>query len=177
MAEKILRCFPDYGKAGPHYVIGIVELVEQYPPHIQDAFADLRTGIPSRCKFLPTIADFVTMAGEILSSEDKANSERARLDDLAARVQARRSLPLPPVGKPPIRYFAPGGVEMTETEADERLARHERNKANEQKLARRRAFTTELGNGNATEGEVIMLERGLSDVPADWVPQHTQAAE
>lgn len=165
----MLTRYPDYGKANPGYVLGLVEVMSVYPPDIQAVIAHPTTGIVSRCKYPPTPADITEMAAPMME-------QRKRVDDLAARVQARRASVLPPVGKPPVRYFAPGGVEMTATEAEERAKRHIQEIRHKEKLDRRRAFTTELGNGNAAEGELIMLERGLSDVPADWHPQISQAA-
>lgn len=170
VVKQILSRFPDYGKAPPEYLIGLIEVVEQFPAHVQAAMLDPLSGISARCKFLPTSHDFVSMAAEILSANERETAERARIADLAARVEARRSLPLPPLGKAPVRYYAPNGDEISAKEAAERLARHEQNKANEAKLERRRLYALELGEGDIERGELVMIERGLSEVPADWTP-------
>lgn len=175
IVDEILRTYPDFGKVQPYYVMGLVEVVESYPEHIQRAFADKRTGIVSRCKFLPTIADFVTMAGEILKAEDAKASEAARIADLAARVQARRMLPEPKIGLPPVQYFAPNGDKISASEAAERLERHNQNKAHVAMMARRKAYVLEIGQGDAERGELLMIERGLDAVPDDWTPAECAA--
>lgn len=170
IAEKILRCFPDYGKWGPHYVIGLVELIEQYPDHIQDAFADLRNGIPARCKFLPTIADFVVMAGEIMSAEDAKAKELSRIADLAARVEARRRMPEPPQGKQPVRYHDKHGNWINEREAMESIEQAKRDKESMARAQRMTDYVRWLGGGDGKRGWDIVIERGITEVPADWAP-------
>lgn len=64
MAEKILKSYPDYGKAPAEYLLAVTELLAGYPQEVRERLADLRTGIASRCKFLPSIAEIVEMAEE-----------------------------------------------------------------------------------------------------------------
>lgn len=168
IVEDVLRCFPDYGKAQPHYVIGLVELVETYPDHIQRAFADKRTGIAARCKFLPTIADFVTMAGEILAAEDAKTSEQARIADLAARVEARRKSPEPDVGKPPVRYMDKHGNWINEREAAESIERAKQDKEAMAKAKRMTDYVRHLGKGDGLKGWQIVMEQGILEPPVDW---------
>lgn len=168
IVDAILQSYPDFGKAQPHYIIGLVELVETYPEHIQRAFADKRTGIASRCKFLPTIADFVTMAGEILAAEDAKTSEQARIADLAARVEARRKMPEPQIGPPPVRYHDKNGEWINEREAKERAERAAREKEAMAKTKRMTDYVRHLGQGDGLKGWQIVMEQGILEPPADW---------
>ena len=165
---EILHCYPETGKVQPAYVLGLIELVETYPEHIQRAFADKRTGIASRCKFLPTIADFVTMAGEILAAEDAKTSEQARIADLAARVEARRKMPEPQIGPPPVRYHDKNGEWINEREAKERAERAAREKEAMAKAKRMTDYVRHLGQGDGLKGWQIVMEQGILEPPADW---------
>ena len=164
----ILQCYPETGKVQPAYVLGLIELVETYPDHIQRAFADKRTGIAARCKFLPTIADFVTMAGEILAAEDAKTSEQARIADLAARVEARRKMPEPELGKPPVRYMDKHGNWINEREAMESIERAKQDKEAMAKAKRMTDYVRHLGQGDGLKGWQIVMEQGILEPPADW---------
>lgn len=86
-AEKILFCFPDYGKAPDEYLGNLTALLAEYPEDVQDALADRKTGIPSKVQFLPTVAAIVEMAEQLMAAKAKA----ARFDRIRAR--AVESLP------------------------------------------------------------------------------------
>lgn len=168
MAETILRRFPDYGKAPPHYLIAIVELIEGYPEHIQAAFADIKTGIAARCSYLPTIADFVKMAGEILAKEDREAETHKRIVDLSERVAELRARPAMPPLKSRERFYDRNNNEINPREAEERIAQHEREKDGIRRATEMTAYVKFLGNGDALAGWQIAIERGIQEPPVDW---------
>jgi hypothetical protein len=57
IAEKIVSAYPDYGKAPDGYLLSVTEFIAYQIPEVQDALAHPVTGIASKCKYLPTIAD------------------------------------------------------------------------------------------------------------------------
>lgn len=57
MAQKILSAYPDYGKAPDGYLLSVTEFIAYQIPEVQEALAHPLTGIATKCKFLPTIAD------------------------------------------------------------------------------------------------------------------------
>jgi hypothetical protein len=79
-ATKILRCYPDYGKAPPEYVASLMAALDRYPIDIIAKLTDLQTGLPGKCRFLPVPADVVDMA-EKLEAEMKAERQRPALPD------------------------------------------------------------------------------------------------
>jgi hypothetical protein len=84
--ERILRAFPDYGKSPPEYVASLVQLMCEYPVHIQEKCADLRRGVASKTDFLPTIKTISEMADGFVRDEAKAKS-------FAGRFSGRSVLP------------------------------------------------------------------------------------
>jgi hypothetical protein len=75
-ARRILSCYPDYNKAPPEYIDNIIGLLAGYDEEICIRLSDLRTGIASRCVFLPTIADLVAMATELDLARRKRDFDR-----------------------------------------------------------------------------------------------------
>jgi hypothetical protein len=59
--------------------VAIVSVLNTYPRSVQDRLSDLREGVPAKCKFLPTVADIVEIAG---GENDEFSSAR----DLARRI-------------------------------------------------------------------------------------------
>lgn len=57
IAQKILSGYPDYGKAPREYLLSVSEFIAHQPPELQAAMAHPTTGVASKCRFLPTIAD------------------------------------------------------------------------------------------------------------------------
>lgn len=57
IAEKILSAYPDYGKAPDGYLLSVTEFIAYQIPEVQEALAHPLTGIATKCKYLPTIAD------------------------------------------------------------------------------------------------------------------------
>lgn len=166
VVDRILRAYPDYGKAPPAYVAALVEVVAGYPISFHDAFADMKTGIPSRTKYLPTAFDFAEMAKELQATEDR----RSRLDALQQRVaQARLTAPEGEYRpQQPARYYDRHNVEITPGEALDRLERHEREKAGIKRATEMTAYVKHLGNGDALVGWQIAIERGISEPPLNW---------
>lgn len=60
-----MSAYPDYNKAPPEYLLTLTELLGSYDDETVARLVDMRTGIPSRCKFLPTVADIVEFVKEI----------------------------------------------------------------------------------------------------------------
>lgn len=166
-ALKILQRFPDYGKSPPQYVAGLVELIRTYPADIQAEFADVRTGISARTKFLPTAADFVDMANEI---EAKRAQYRASTDN---RHLKRDTRPYEPKQVP--QFFDRHGNRITEAEAQARAAEHRVNIESMKRVERTTAYARMLGNGDGMAGWQIMVERGISEPPEDWQPEEKTA--
>ena len=80
----MLRAFPDYGKSPPEYVASIVNLLAEYPAHIQERLADVRFGIPSKTDFLPTPKNITEFAEKHLQAEREAADHYQRF---AGRVK------------------------------------------------------------------------------------------
>lgn len=74
----MLRAFPDYGKSPPEYVASIVNLLAEYPAHIQERLADIRFGIPSKTDFLPTPKIITEFAEKHLQAEREATDHAKR---------------------------------------------------------------------------------------------------
>jgi hypothetical protein len=78
LAKSILQRYPDYGKSPPEYIAAVVEIIASYSPWVQSRLADLRTGIPARCEFLPTVAAIVKLAEPLAAQEAEAEERRRR---------------------------------------------------------------------------------------------------
>lgn len=72
--KQMMKAYPDYGKSPADYLLAVTELLAGYPQEVRERLADLRTGIPSRCKFVPTVADIVEFVREI---EDRKHQFKA----------------------------------------------------------------------------------------------------
>lgn len=83
LVEKVLKSYPDYGKAPLGYTTSLIETFAEYPLDIQEQLADRTRGIQSRCEFLPTVAAVVKLADELLT-------EKARKSDLGKRFTGKR---------------------------------------------------------------------------------------
>lgn len=89
-AKMILACYPDYGKAPPEYVVNLIDVLSTYPESVMVRLCDLRTGIPAKCAFLPTVAEIVAM-GDGFESYDRAIADMVARDEqarIAAEAQA-----------------------------------------------------------------------------------------
>jgi hypothetical protein len=169
-AEKILRPIPDYGKASPEYLMGIMETIAAYPVEFHAGFANPVNGVATRTNgFLPSPAHFAEVAKELQVELDR----KRRLDDMDARFKrtalAASDGPYQP--KQRERYFDTRGEEITPRVAAERLEQHKREVASMKKVERHSAYARELGNGDYLAGMMVMMERGIVEPPQDWSPQ------
>lgn len=73
IAKLILGRYPDYNKAPPEYLAGIVAIIATFPISIQNKLADLRIGVTSVCEFLPSQAHIIKLGDRLESQE---NTER-----------------------------------------------------------------------------------------------------
>lgn len=58
-AQTITSCFPDYRQAPPEYLVRLTEALQAFDEETLVQLCDLEFGIPSKCKFLPTISEIV----------------------------------------------------------------------------------------------------------------------
>lgn len=107
----MLGCFPDYGKAPPEYFGAISSVLTNYAVHIQERICDMRHGLPSKLKFLPTISDIVEFGDAVLKSEREAMSYAERFRGRAVEVDARK----------PFRPFPQLWAEFGNERMDERV--------------------------------------------------------
>lgn len=149
-------------------MIGLVELVATYPDEMQDAFADIRKGISSRTKFLPTAAEFVAMGDEIEA------------------YKAKWAVPSRPVREPDTeeynpsvvpQYFDKRGNRMTEREFMVHAEQVYASKRIQQEQDRMQAYAKHIGNGSTERGWKIMMDMGMTAVPADFVPPVKEEAQ
>jgi hypothetical protein len=94
MARKILSGYPDYGKAPREYLLAVTEFIAYQIPEVQEALAHPLTGIATKCKYLPTIADL-----------------REFIEDRAKRLNTRAT---------GYRYLRPGENDPVEMSPHER---------------------------------------------------------
>lgn len=71
-AKKILRCYPDYGKAPAEYVANLMAALQQYPVEIIAKLADLKNGVVSKTEFLPTPKHVFDLGDVLLSAAMEA---------------------------------------------------------------------------------------------------------
>lgn len=69
--EKLLISYPDYGKAPKPYLLSIAEILSQLSDDVVKAALDLKTGVRSKCAYLPTVADIVKFAEEYIAARDQ----------------------------------------------------------------------------------------------------------
>lgn len=76
----IFACYPDYGKAPPEYAVNVIDVISTFPEWVMVDLCNLRTGIPAKCKFLPTVADIVRMGEDLIADQ--------QLKDMVAEKEA-----------------------------------------------------------------------------------------
>lgn len=159
MVSSILKLYPDYGKAPPEYIAGLIAIVASYPVDVQEAFSDIRKGIPARCKFIPTVADFVELGAEIEASK------------------AKWAVPQKPVRQPdtseynPVvvpQYFDKRGNRMTEREFLEHAADLEQSAIIKKRQDRMNAYAIQLGKGDLFQGWLEIMRLGINEPPKDF---------
>ena len=97
-----MRCFPDYGKAPDGYLLSLAKLLSEYDDDMLAQMVDLKTGVPSQCRFLPTIADITAFAKKI---EDVRDAKRERDRELE-RLGKRREVDTTPYRPEQIPYIS-----------------------------------------------------------------------
>lgn len=78
-AEAILSCYPDIGKATPEYIVNLIDVLATFPLYVLAALADLRTGIPAQCQYMPTVADIVRAGNEAMRTVTEAPPAAIRI--------------------------------------------------------------------------------------------------
>ena len=73
----MLRAFPDYGKAPDGYLLSISELLASYSESIRRRLCDLKTGIPSKTSYLPTVEQITKLADTFIDQEERAERYRS----------------------------------------------------------------------------------------------------
>lgn len=113
---KILRCYPDYGKAPTEYVANLMAVLDRYPVEIIMQLADVRTGLPGKCKFLPVPAEVVEMADGFIAvaAQRAARPDYSSLKrvSMAEYAQMRGSSVLGPFRPFPKLYAAFGDEKL-----------------------------------------------------------------
>jgi hypothetical protein len=74
MAKIILGRYPDYSKAPPEYISGIVAVIATFPISVQAKLADIKIGVTSICEFLPSQAHIIKL-GEKLEVQENMERE------------------------------------------------------------------------------------------------------
>jgi hypothetical protein len=65
--KRLLGCYPAGKPADPQvYVAAVTAVLANYPNEIVRRVTDPVSGLPSRCKFLPTIAELTEACGELM---------------------------------------------------------------------------------------------------------------
>jgi hypothetical protein len=166
VAETILTSYPDYGKTHRNYTDEIVALIAGYPPEIQARIADLKTGIRSKCDFLPTIAKITEFVEEIT----RPNFPGIGLRDYRNSDGTRRAVDTEPYRPEIVPYISNRETRNPEHYAAARKSEAE-TLAGIRRAERMLSYVKELGNGSALDGWLIAIERGEGEPPADWEPK------
>lgn len=161
-----MSTYLDYGKTTDNYTIDIIDLIASYPSDIQARLADLKTGIRSKCKFLPGIADITEFVAEIT----KSNFPGFGLRDYGHSDGSRREADTEPYHPEIVPYISNRETRNPEHYA---AARVEDAKTREgiRKAERMLAYVKELGNGSALDGWLIAIEREEDEPPLTWNPK------
>lgn len=169
-AHSLLAKFPDYGKAAPGYANGITEFMASLSPKELQLVTDPRTGVVARCKFLPTIADFM----EIIREYDAAQAKYAHIRDYsglrpmtAAENEASRLRQIP-------RVHDRRGNWLSPSEARESIEQHQCTVASLKRANRLQSWIRHLGNGDSVLGWERAIELGQSEPPAGWQATGTE---
>lgn len=94
-AGQIFSSYPDWGKAPKEYLATVIEHLSGYSDQVLAALSHKDTGIATRSKFLPTVAEIKAFANEAIDSLN--TSERY--------AQARRRHAYLPAPRTPFRPF------------------------------------------------------------------------
>jgi hypothetical protein len=67
--EKMLLCFPDYGKCAPEYIAAMVATFSYYSEGVQERLASVQHGLVSKHSYIPSIADARALGDEFKGLE------------------------------------------------------------------------------------------------------------
>lgn len=90
-----MRAFPDYGKAPDGYLLSVSELLSGYSENVRRRLCDLRTGIPSRTSYLPTIEQITKLANVYVDEELVARKYAAIKANTHPQLPGARTRPIP----------------------------------------------------------------------------------
>jgi hypothetical protein len=75
--EQLISCYPSHTPNDPQkYLTAVVAVLAEYPPEVVNVVCDPRTGIATRCKFLPTIAELTEALEREMEPHRKAWRDR-----------------------------------------------------------------------------------------------------
>ena len=164
VAKSILGSYRDSPTATKEYTVAILQVIASYPPDIQSRMADLRTGIPAKCKFLPTVAEIVEFGDELTIPAPDFFPGFGLRDYRGLEVDTKPYHPeiTPYISNRPTRN--PAHYQGVNPE-------DEKYKAGIRRAERMLAYVLELGVGDAFAGWSIAIERGESEPPEGWEPK------
>jgi hypothetical protein len=79
-----MQRYPDYRSAPPEYLVSLTDLLKTYPEWALIRLCDIRTGVTTKTKFLPTPKDVIDFVEPLLEQERKM----ARFQAIKQRVTA-----------------------------------------------------------------------------------------
>lgn len=156
MAKLILKTYPEYSKSPPEYLAAIVSVIASYPLETQNRLANLRVGIPAKCKFLPTVADIVQMGDEL------AKPRFGEVRDYGPRVVDTTPY------HPEIVPYISNRETRNPDEYSQFRADDEKTKEGIRRADRMLAYVKTLGHGSALDGWLVAIEQGITEPPADF---------
>lgn len=118
----MLRAFPDYGKAPDGYLLSISELLASYSESIRRKLCDLKTGIPSKTSYLPTIKQITDLADVFIEQEERLEKIRSSPRREVLREAPTRFMPFPKLWDEFGHDFLEGRTFEVLSEASKRLA-------------------------------------------------------
>lgn len=76
-SERLFACYPQATPNRPQeYTAAVIALLEEYPAEIVERVTDPKTGLATRCKFLPTIAEITEALERAMEPHRKAWRDR-----------------------------------------------------------------------------------------------------
>ena len=99
--ERIFKGRPEIRTENDNYLAGLTETLKALTPQELEWVSDIRDGIQTRCKFLPTPADIFELIREKVAARDKIKATRA------AGIEYFESVCTPADLNPPKRKFNP----------------------------------------------------------------------
>lgn len=118
----MLRAFPDYGKAPDGYLLSISELLASYSESVRRKLCDLKTGIPSKTSYLPTVEQITKLADAFIEQEERLERYRSSPRRPAMAEARQRYTPFPKLWDEFGHDFLVGRTFEVLCEASKRLA-------------------------------------------------------